>query len=74
MENGNSPRTGQNPEFDVLEDVRTEEPKLYKVIILNDDSGSVKEVTDSSTLNKIQEPHIIAIAATLAAFGQSWAI
>ena len=32
--NGNP---GENPEFGVLEDVRTEEPKLYKVVIMNDD-------------------------------------
>ena len=31
------PRTGQNPDSDLMEDVRTQEPKLYKVIILNDD-------------------------------------
>lgn len=31
------PRTGQDSDTGVLEDVRTEEPKLYKVIILNDD-------------------------------------
>lgn len=30
-------RSSENPEYGVLDDVRTEEPKLYKVIILNDD-------------------------------------